>query len=517
MSIGLYASKKNDESISDYFLAGKNMGWFVIGASLFITNISSEHIVGLAGSGANNGLIVGHFEWMAIFAIIMLGWVFAPVFIRTGIYTIPEFLEKRYNKSSRMYLATVSIIAYITTKISVMLYAGGHIIHALLGWDIYTSAIVLVVITGIYTIAGGLRSVIYTGVVQIVFLICGAAVLLIFGMQEVGGISGLQEKLPQEFFYMLRPVSDPDFPWTGILFGAPIIGIWYWCTDQYIVQRILGAKNINHAQKATIFSGFLKLSPVFLFVVPGMIAAALYPEVSGDNAFTILITNLPLPMGMRGLIMAGLLAALMSSLSAIFNSTATIITLDFYKNFYPFSSERKLVLVGRLSAILIAITGILWVPFTKLINTNIYIYLQSVQAYISPPIAAVFIFGVFSTKVNGRGAFATLLFGGIMGLLRFSLEVYNEFNPIAFAPLHWFVEINFLHFAILLFVVSTIVLYAASTRVIKEYDVNQFMSSSSFLSVADGQSKTKNGWLKLNFIWSAILVVLLFGLWEMFL
>ena len=249
----------------------------------------------MAGSGASNGLIVGHFEWLAILALILLGWIFAPVFIRTGVFTLPEFLEKRYNKSARMYLAIVSIIAYITTKISVMIYAGSQLLNLLLGWDIYTSAIVLVVITGIYTIAGGLRSVIYTGVVQIVFLLVGAVVLLIFSLQQVGGISGLQESLPSSYFSMFRPMSDPDFPWTGILFGAPILGIWYWCTDQYIVQRLLSAKNIDHAQKATIFTGFLKLLPVLLFVVPGMAAMALYPNVSGDNAFTLLVSNISFP------------------------------------------------------------------------------------------------------------------------------------------------------------------------------------------------------------------------------
>lgn len=518
MIVGLYAAKNSDEGSVQYFLAGKNLGWFVVGASLFMTNISSEHIIGLAGSGASSGLIVGHFEWMAIIALIMLGWVFAPLFIKTGVYTLPEFLEKRFSKSSRMYLAIVSIFAYITTKISLMLFVGGLLLSALIGWDIYTSAIVLVVITGIYTIAGGLRSVIYTGVVQMVFLLVGSVVLLVFGLNEVGGFSGLADKLPATYFDIFRPVSDPDFPWTGIMFGAPILGIWYWCTDQYIVQRLLSVKNINHAQKATIFTGFLKLFPVLLFIIPGMIAAVLYPNASGDNAFFLLVTQLPLPDGVRGLVIAGLLAALMSSLSAVFNSTATILTIDFYKNFYPKTSDRKLVLIGRLSAILIVLTGIFWVPLTKLISSNIYIYMQSLQAYISPPIAAVFLFGVFSTKVNAKGAIATLLFGGIIGALRLLLEILNEVMAFQFKPLMWFVELNFLHFAVFLFLVSSAIIVTVSLPFMeKNYKRSTIFATETFMSFKGGLSLVKEKGLKLNLILSAVLIGILLSLWQSFL
>ncbi len=516
--VGFYFARKDDESVTNYFLAGRNMGWFVVGASLFATNISSEHFIGLAGSGASSGLIVGHFEWMAVFALIILGWVFAPIFIRTGVYTVPEFLEKRFNKACRFYLASISIVAYITTKISVMLYAGGLLLTELLGWDFYTSVIVMVVFTGMYTIVGGLRSVIYTGVLQTVFLLAGAITLTIFGLQEVGGFQGLQSKLPSDYFSMFRPISDPDFPWTGILFGAPILGIWYWCMDQYIVQRVLAAKNITHAQSATILAGFLKTTPVFLLVIPGMIAVALFPSVNGDNAFVTLVTNLNLPEGVRGLILAGLLAALMSSLSAVFNSAATILTMDFYKHFFPESSERKLVLVGRLSAILVVIAGILWVPLTQMFDTNIYIYMQSVQAYISPPITAVFLFGVLSYRVNGQGAFAALLIGGIIGVLRFMLELYNDMFGIENALIVSITEINFLHFGVFLFLVSSFILISVSALENRKHPKSDNQNNSLFLiNLKYGLSLIKNKRVKLNMILSALLVFILLGLWESFL
>ncbi len=518
---GFYFARKDDDSVTHYFLAGRNMGWLAIGASLFATNISSEHFVGLASSGATSGLVVGHFEWMAVFALILLGWIFAPLFIKTGVFTVPEFLEKRFNKASRFYLATISIIAYITTKISVMLYAGGLLLRELLGWDFYTSAIVMVVITGIYTIVGGLRSVIYTGAIQTVFLLAGAMALTFFGLQEVGGLQGLQDKLPAQYFSMYRPMSDPDFPWTGILFGAPILGIWYWCMDQYIVQRVLAAKNVTHAQSATLLAGFLKTTPVFLMVIPGMIAIALFPSASGDNAFVTLVSKLSLPDGMRGLILAGLLAALMSSLSAVFNSAATIFTMDFYKHFYPRSSERKLVLVGRLFAILVVIAGVLWVPLTQVFDASIYIYMQSVQAYISPPITAVFIFGVFSRRVNGEGAIAALLIGGGIGLVRFILELYHDVFGLENVLVKSFVELNFLHFAVFLFFISAVALYVrsvlahpSSPKPVSRY---VFSLNGSLDTVSGNASLSGSRWLRFNGAISLFLIIVVIGLWRSFL
>ncbi|MDW7682191.1 MAG: sodium:solute symporter, partial [bacterium] len=400
-AVGFYFSRK-EKSSTEYFLAGRRVGWIAIGASLFASNISSEHFIGLAGSGASRGLAVGHFEWIACFILLILGWVFVPFYLKSGVFTMPEFLERRYNKSSRMYLTSVSIVAYVITKISVTLFASGLLLHEILGWDIATSAIVMVIVAGIYTIAGGLKAIVHVDVLQSSVLILGATTLTILGLQEVGGFSGLQEKVPVDFFSMFKPLSDPDFPWTGIIFGAPILGVWYWCTDQYIVQRVLGGKNINHARTGTILAGFLKILPVFILVLPGVIAYAYFndPDI-GDKAYPSLVASQLLPAGIKGIVIASLLAALISSLASCFNSSSTLFTMDFYREFRPNSSEKELVLVGRLATTVLVILGIMWVPFIKYISSQIYIYLQSVQAYISPPIAAVFILGILWKRVNG--------------------------------------------------------------------------------------------------------------------
>ncbi|MFZ0389956.1 MAG: sodium/solute symporter, partial [Calditrichia bacterium] len=364
MAAGFWVSRRKEESSSSYFLAGRNVGWFAIGTSLFATNISSEHFVGLAGSGAARGLAVGNFEWLAIIFVILLGWVFAPIYLKSGVYTLPELMEKRFNASSRIYLAGISIMTYMFTKVAVTILAGGLLLEKFLGWDVYTSAVVMIVLTGIYTVVGGLSAVVYTSVVQAFVLIGGAALLTVVGLNEVGGLEALRQQLPADYFSMVKPVSDPDFPWTGILFGAPILGIWYWCTDQYMVQRVLGAKSISHARTGTILTGFLKVLPVFIMVLPGMIAVALFPDISGDEAYPMMVASSLLPAGIRGLVIAGLLAALMSSLAGSFHSTSTLITMDYYRMVNPAASERKLVLVGRLSTTIIVITAILWVPLT---------------------------------------------------------------------------------------------------------------------------------------------------------
>jgi len=461
MAIGFYFSGRT-RTAKGYFLAGRQVGWIAIGASLFATNISSEHLIGLAGSGATTGLAVGHFEWLAVFMVLALGWIFVPFYIRSGVATMPEFLERRYGPAARMYLTTVSVIAYIFTKISVSLYAGSLVLHEVAGWDFYTSATVMVLTTGAYTIVGGLAAVIYTELLQAVVLIGGAVILTLIGLSEAGGFAGLRAALPADFFHMIKPASDPDFPWTGILFGAPILGIWYWCTDQVIVQRVLSARNEAHARGGAILSGFLKILPVFILVLPGMIARVLYPDIQGDQAYPALVVRL-LPAGLTGLMIAALMAALMSSLAATFNSASTLITLDLYKRARPDAPEQRLVTVGRLSTVLMVVLGILWVPFIPHMSTQLYIYMQSVQAYISPPIAAVFLLGILWPRANRRGAIASLLTGAVIGGTRFVLEVARQ-NPLV-ADTPWLtriVEIHFLHFAVLIFVVSTVVLVAVS-------------------------------------------------------
>ena len=460
------AMKKKDES-ADYFLAGRDIGWLAVGASLFASNIGSEHLVGLAGTGAASGLAVGHFEWLACLILLLLGWLFVPYYLRSGVYTMPEFLERRYNASSRAYFTWVSVIGYVLTKISVTLFAGGVVLNAVTGWNFWTSAVVLIVITGLYTILGGLRAVIYTEVMQAVVLILGSLVLMIVGLNAVGGWSGLTEKVPVDFFSMWKSTSHPDFPWTGIIFGAPILGVWYWCTDQHIVQRVLAARNVTEARRGTIFAGYLKILPVFIFVLPGVIAAALYPDLTGEaanSAYPVLVQRL-LPAGLKGLVLAGMLAALMSSLASAFNSCSTLLTWDVYRKWRPQATEARLVAVGRITAVILVVLGLLWIPFMKYVSSQLYIYLQSVQAYIAPPIAACFLLGLFFKRLNGTGAIWSLWTGLVLGLLRLILELANGVTKTGLpdgSVWAWIAEINFLHFAVLLFVISTAVLAGVS-------------------------------------------------------
>jgi len=472
-AIGFYFSRKERTS-TDYFLASRNIGWFAIGASLFVSNISTEHFIGLAGSGATSGLAVGHFEWLACLILLILGWVFVPFYLRSNVFTMPEFLERRFNRECAVYLASISIIAYVFTKISVHLYAAAVVLERVLGWSPMTAAVILVIATGIYTIAGGLSAVIYTDLVQTIILILGAVVLSVIGLDRVGGFPGLRAALPPDYFHMIKPVTDPEFPWTGIFLGAPILGIWYWCTDQVIVQRVLSAKDEGHAKAGTIFAGFLKILPVFILVLPGLIAVALYRNLfevgpqgqvlNGDIAYPTLIINL-LPTGLVGLMIAALLAALMGSMSAVFNSASTLVTLDFYKKLRPKASEAQLVNFGRIATGLMVLLGLLWVPYIHLISSQLFIYLQSVQGYISPPIAVCFILGILWPRMNGAGALSSLVAGFALGSVRFILELLDRTqggHRYSSPPIRWIIEMNFLHYAILMFVLCSIVLIVVS-------------------------------------------------------
>ena len=460
--IGVWAARREKQVSSDYFLAGRDVGWLAVGASLFASNIGSEHLVGLAGTGAASGLAVGHFEWIACFMLLLLGWLFVPFYLRSGVYTMPEFLERRFNPAARWYFTWVSVIGYVLTKISVTLFAGGVVMRSVTGFDIWTSATVLIVITGLYTIFGGLRAVIYTEVMQAVVLIFGSAALVFIGLSAVGGWSGLEAKVPADFFSMWKPMSHPDFPWTGVVFGAPILGVWYWCTDQHIVQRVLAAKTEGDARRGTVFAGYLKILPVFIFVLPGMIAAALYTDVKGqaDAAYPALVTRL-LPAGFKGLVLAGMLAALMSSLASAFNSCSTLLTWDVYRKLNPNATEKRLVQVGRVSTVILVGLGLAWIPFMKYISPQLYIYLQSVQAYIAPPIAACFLLGVLMPRLNGTGAMSALLVGFVLGALRLGLEL-GRAHLAPGGMWMWLATINFLHFAALLFVLSTVILVGVS-------------------------------------------------------
>jgi SSS family solute:Na+ symporter len=468
-SIGFYFSMKERTS-EDYFLASRHVGWFAIGASLFVSNISTEHFIGLAGSGATSGLAVGHFEWLACLILLILGWVFVPFYLRSNVFTMPEFLERRFNRQCSIYLASISILAYIFTKISVHLYAAAIVLERVVGWNPMTAAILLVVATGVYTVAGGLAAVIYTDLVQTLILLAGAIALTVIGLDKVGGFEALRAAVPPDYFHMIKPMTDPEFPWTGIFLGAPILGIWYWCTDQVIVQRVLSAKDEGHAKAGTIFAGFLKVLPVFVLVLPGLIAFALYPDLfkvvdghvtNGDIAYPTLIVNL-LPTGLVGLMIAALLAALMGAMSSVFNSASTMVTLDFYKRLRPQASERQLVNFGRVATGVMVVLGILWVPFIHLLSSQLYIYLQSVQAYVSPPIAVCFILGILWPRLNGQGAISSLLVGFVLGTIRFVYEVIDKTHRFDSPAVRWLVDMNFLHYAILMFVVCSVVLVAVS-------------------------------------------------------
>lgn len=454
---------KEKEHSDDYFLGGRNLGWFVIGASLFASNIGSEHLIGLAGSGAKGGVAVAQFEILAGIILLLLGWVFVPFYIRSGVTTMPEFLQVRYNKTARNYLSYISIIAYVLTKISVTIFAGAVVFEAI-GFEFWAGAFTVVIATGLYTIFGGLKAVIYTDMIQMFIMIGGAIMVTILGFSELGGWSEMKATLSPDFFSMWKPMTDSEFPWTGILFGAPILGVWYWCTDQFIVQRVLSAKNISNARKGTIFGGFLKQLPLFIFVIPGMLAFALVQKgvielESFDHALPTLIAAI-LPIGVKGLVVAGLLAALMSSLSSVFNSCSTLITFDIYKGINPNASEKKLVQVGQVSTLVLVAAGLLWIPLMKSVQgSTLFTYLQSVQAYISPPIAAVFLLGIFIKRLNATGALAALFGGFVLGALRLSLEM-NKDSLSGFW--HTYATINFLHFAVFLFIVCSTLLIIVS-------------------------------------------------------
>lgn len=466
----------------DYFLAGKSEGWFVIGASLFSSNIGSEIILGVSGAGARAEMPMANFEIIAAFILILLGWVFVPFYLRTGVYTMPEFLELRYSKACRNYLSVISILAYVLTKISLIIFSGALIFETM-GIPFWTGAIITVLTTGFYTVLGGLKAVIYTDMVQAFILLAGCAAVTYFGLSQLGGwdemISTIQLASTQpdhppleRFFNLWRPMTDTQYPWTGMLFGAPILGVWYWCTDQFIVQRALSAKDVSNARKGALFAGFLKLLPVFIFFIPGVIGYALlqkgmldFSTANADYVLPAMITGF-LPIGLKGLAIAGLLAALMSSLSSAFNSSSTLFTIDFYKQYKPKASERELVWVGQLATIVLVLLSLSWIPFMKtLMGGGIFFYLQSMQAYISPPIAAVFLFGLYFKWINARGAIVSLWTGFAVGVLRLVTEFMSKEGLISVTSdsfLGMFLGINFLHFALFLFIFCAAVMIIVS-------------------------------------------------------
>lgn len=478
-----WRSSRHTSTTTDYFLAGRNIPWFVVGCSLLASNIGSEHIVGLAGNGASSGMAMAHWELHA-WIMLLLGWVFVPFYYRSGVFTMPEFLERRFDSRARWTLSIVSLVAYVFTKVSVTVYAGAIVFVTLLP-DTFGSpenafwvgAFTTVILTGIYTVIGGLRAVVYTEVAQTGLLLFGSVFITIFGLQQLGGWGELQIVLSDKAdnFALWRPLSDPDFPWLGIMIASPIVGIWYWCTDQYIVQRTLAAKSLQDARRGAIFGGFLKVLPVFIFLVPGMIGYALHTkgvitlpnnssgQMNGDMVFPTMVANL-LPAGLRGIVVAGLLSALMSSLASLFNSCATLFTVDIYQKLQPNKSERELVRVGRIATGFVVVLGMVWIPVMKYVSGGgLYTYLQSVQGYLAPPITATFLLGLFFTRINANGAFAGLVLGFVLGMIKLTLQALDGggmFGDSGF--LHAIGSYNFLYASGWLFLISIITVVGVS-------------------------------------------------------
>jgi SSS family solute:Na+ symporter len=498
-------SSRKQETSTDFFLAGRNIGWFAIGASLFASNIGSEHIVGLAGSGASSGLAMAHWEMQA-WMMLILGWVFVPFYYRANVFTMPEFLEKRFNAKVRWILSVVSLVAYVFTKVSVTVYAGAIVFRTLLPelhitlmghvWGpFWIGAFATVVLTGIYTIFGGLRAVLYTDTAQAIILLIGSFCITYFGLKALGGWGELRAVCSERAadLALWRPVvqagsdlpwwKNGDFPWPGVLIAAPIIGLWYWCTDQYIVQRTLAAKNLTMARRGALWGAFLKIWPVMIFLVPGMIGWALHQKgvmvipakvvngvattnIDGDQVFATMVMSL-LPTGLRGLVVGGLLAALMSSLSSLFNSCASLFTVDIYEKIRPNQSERHLVTVGRVATTIIVLLGMAWIPVMyKVAGGGLYIYLQSVQGYLAPPIAAVFLLGLFWKRINSKGAMWGLLAGFLLGMAKLTIQAkFSAMDVTKAADPAWLAAIgdfNFLYATGVLFVISIIVVVGVS-------------------------------------------------------
>ena len=486
----VYWSSLKQQTTADYFLAGRHVSWFVVGASLFASNIGSEHIVGLAGNGAASGMAMAHWELHA-WVMILLAWVFVPFYYKSGVYTMPQFLEKRFDSRTRWVLSVVSLVAYVFTKVSVTVYAGALVFRTLLPdtfqfgppeqWAdnaFWIGAFSTVVLTGIYTVFGGLRAVVYTEVAQTVLLLTGSFFITFYGLRELGGWGELRELASQnkESFALWRPLSDPDFPWLGILIASPVIGIWYWCTDQYIVQRTLAASDLTNARRGAIWGGFLKVWPVMIFLIPGMIGWALHQKgiigiplqeggeaIDGDQVFATMVATL-LPVGLRGLIVGSLLSALMSSLASLFNSCATLFTLDIYSKLRPNRPEKELVRVGRFATGVVVICGIVWIPIMhQMAGGGLYRYLQGVQSYLAPPITAVFLLGLFWRRINARGAFYGLIVGFVLGMAKLTLEAVHSGSPFAEGGLMAsFAEFNFLYYSGVLLLLSIILVIAVS-------------------------------------------------------
>ncbi|HMU08427.1 MAG TPA: sodium:solute symporter [Ferruginibacter sp.] len=513
--ISIWSIRKSKNSPTDYFLANRNLGWWVIGASILASNVGSEHIVGLAGSAGSSGTVLGHYE-LHSWIVLILGWVFVPFYMRSMVYTMPEFLEKRFNAKARRLLSVIQLLSYVIAKASVTIFAGALVFNQILGVEFWTGAIILVVVTGVYTIFGGLHAVMYTEAIQAFVLLIGSAVLLFVGLDKVGGWNALMNEFPKDKLNMFRPLSDPEFPWLGILFASPIVGIWYWCTDQHIVQRCLAGRNEQQARRGTIFAAYLKLLPFFIFLIPGLIAYVLHAKgqltlpLNADGqtdynaAFPAMVEQI-MPMGLRGLLAGGLLAALMASLASVYNACSTLFTMDIYQKMKPAAGEKELVRVGRIATGVVVILGMIWIPMMGRISSTLYTYLQSVQSYLAPPIAAVFLLGVFFKRLNAKGAYTAMVVGFVLGLIKLTLELFkNDLSGF----LYDFATINFLYFCIYLFLFSIVVMVVVSLLTPKPSE-EQIKGLTFATTVAEDKVASRASWNSLDVVLSLIIVAII--------
>ena len=535
----LYVVRQKSNDSADYFLGGKDAGWIAIGTSIFASNIGSEHLIGLAGAGASSGMAMAHWEiqgWM----ILILGWVFVPFYSRSMVYTMPEFLERRYNKESRTILSVISLISYVLTKVAVTVYAGGLVFQEVFGieklWGIdffWIAAIGLVLITALYTIFGGMKSVLYTSILQTPILLLGSAIIVVLGLKEVGGWDQMMaitssievNDYGDSMANLIRSNKDPDFPWLGALIGSSIIGFWYWCTDQYIVQRVLSGKNLKESRRGTIFGAYLKLLPVFLFLIPGMIAFSIHYQsiqsggdgflpfldngvANADAAFPTLVAKL-LPAGVKGLVVCGILAALMSSLASLFNSSAMLFTIDFYKRLKPETPEKKLVKIGQFATLVIVVLGILWIPIMRSVGDVLYTYLQDVQSVLAPGIASAFLLGITWKRTSAKGGMWGLISGLVIGLTRLGAKVY--YSNLTDAPdslfKYLFYDLNWLYFCgwMFLFCILVVIGVSLATKAPEPQKIKGLVFGT---TTKEDNEEDRKSWNKWDVVHSAVILAL---------
>lgn len=449
--MGLLVARRGTNA-ADYFLAGRTSTWPTIGLALLASNISSTTLIGLAGAAYAVGISVFNYEWMASLILAFFCIFLLPVILRSGIYTIPEFLERRYTVAARLYFSGLTIFLNIVVDTASILFAGALMFQLVMpGVPLWQIAAVLAVAAGLYTVVGGLRAVLLTEVVQAVVLLGGSMLVAWFAFEKAGGWTHVMQTVPAEKLQLIRPSDDPGVPWHGLLTGVPLLGLYYWCTNQYMVQRVMSARDLNHGRWGSLFAGLLKLPVLYLMVLPGTAALLLYPSLErADLVYPTLIFDL-LPTGVVGLVVAGFLAAIMSSIASTYNSASTLVTMDFARRLRPDLGDRALVRIGRIVTLTFMVLSIAWVPVVAAIADSLWQYIQSILAYAVPPIVALFVVGIFWTRANATGAMAGIIVGSLLGAAMFYGIVVAKT-----------VDLHFLLAAALLFVVSLVVVVVGS-------------------------------------------------------